>query len=174
MSLPSLLYIINTCTISYNDFKKSSLPDLFMTSKVMKFISNWKLVLSVKVSIIHTVTFTQITPSLQSCLLYFIWTWVTFHQVICYINLKFKHPPQQQPAHHKATRNNTEQSSSLLKPSDYSMYNQVWQVKLYNLVTLCSSVFFNSLTINSHYFPTHHYWLVFLISCRLCSLWDMK
>jgi hypothetical protein len=73
-----------------------------------------------------------------------------------HIHLKFKQPPAQQTAQHKATRNNHKQSSSPLKPSYYSMHNQVRQEKLRSLVTLCSCMFCNHLIINNHFFPTHH------------------
>jgi len=141
-----------------------------MTSKVMEFISNCKSVSGLHhpqrpfhmdhhfPSILHIIfhlDMGQLSPS------------------NVHIHLKFKQKPQQQTAQHKATRNNRKQSSSPLKPSYYSMHNQVWQEKLRNLVTLCSCMFCNRLTTNSNFFPTHNH-LICLIVCRLCPLWHIN
>ena len=80
LPMPSLSYIISMCTISYNDFKKSS----FLTySWQVRLWNSSATANQCQVSIIHSVPFTWITTSLQSCLLYSIWTWVNFHQVMC-------------------------------------------------------------------------------------------
>jgi hypothetical protein len=80
LPMSSLLYITNMCTISYNDFKKST----FLTYSWQVRLQNSTATASqCEVSIIHTVPFTWITTSLQSCLLYSIWTCVNFHLVIC-------------------------------------------------------------------------------------------